>query len=157
MPNHQELLARYAAGAQRLRQATAGMSDEQAAAHPVPGKWSTLEVACHLADMETVFTERMKRVLIEDRPNLPNADENAYASALAYDRRSLADEVAVVEATRRQMLRILGSLPEAAFARAGIHSTAGPLSLEQLLDKVTWHLEHHVKFIDEKRQALGLA
>ena len=81
----------------------------------------------------------------------------AYAAALAYEQRSLDDEIAVIEATRRQMLRILGSLPDSAFARAGVHSTVGPLSLEQLLDKVTWHLEHHVQFIDEKRQALGLA
>ncbi len=157
MAGHQELLARYAAGPQRLRAATAGMSDEQAAAHPVPGKWSSLEVACHLADMEAVFTERMKRVLIEDKPALPNADENVYAAALAYDKRSLADELALIEATRRQMLKILSSLPEVAFARTGIHSTAGPLTLTQLLDKVTWHLEHHVKFIDDKRRALGLA
>ena len=33
---------------------------------------------------------------------------------------------------------------------------AGPLTLEQLLERIIKHVEHHVKFIHEKRAALGL-
>ena len=31
-------------------------------ARPVPGKWSTLEVVCHLVDSEQAWCHRMKRV-----------------------------------------------------------------------------------------------
>ena len=39
-------------------------------ARPVPGKWSTLEVVCHLVDSEQAWCHRMKRVIAEDNPLL---------------------------------------------------------------------------------------
>ena len=70
-----ELIEDYLAGIGTLRQALAGMSREQMLARPVPGKWSTLEVVCHLADFEPILADRMKRVMAEDRPPLLSADE----------------------------------------------------------------------------------
>ena len=46
-----------------LREAVAGLSTEQVRARPVPGKWSTLEVVCHLADFEPIYADRMKLVV----------------------------------------------------------------------------------------------
>ena len=54
------------------------------------------------------------------------------------------------------MVRILQSLTEADLARVGRHTEAGPLTLEQLLVRIIKHIQHHVKFIHEKRAALGL-
>jgi hypothetical protein len=62
----------------------------------------------------------------------------------------------LIEICRRHMTRVLWTLSDAALARRGIHSEAGPLTLEQLLERVTRHVEHHVAFIQEKRKALGL-
>jgi hypothetical protein len=55
------------------------------------------------------------------------------------------------------MARILRALPESALQRTGTHNERGPLTLEKLLGIITNHVTHHVKFIREKRQALGLA
>jgi hypothetical protein len=151
-----ELVDSYLAGVQTLRDAVAGMTREQLLARPVAGKWSTLEVACHLADFEPILADRMKRVIAEDRPALLAADEKRFAAALAYHQRELEEELAIVEKTRRQMARILRALPEEALARVGVHSERGPRTLEQLLDGAAGHITHHVKFIREKRQALGL-
>ncbi len=38
--NHTTLISEYLAGPQKLRDAIAGMTDEQIAAAPIPGKWS---------------------------------------------------------------------------------------------------------------------
>jgi hypothetical protein len=151
-----QLIDPYLAGVQTLREAVAGMSREQLTSRPVPGKWSTLEVVCHLADFEPVLADRMKRVIAEDRPALVGADETRFAAALAYHQRELDEELAIVEKTRRQMARILRTLPDAALARVGVHSERGPRTLEQLLTGATNHIPHHVKFIVEKRRALGL-
>ena len=40
--------------------------------------------------------------------------------------------------------------------KTGLHSERGPLTLEKMLTMATNHIPHHVKFILEKRQALGL-
>src|SRR3954465_8630857 len=93
------LIDNYLAGVDLLRQAVAGMSREQLVARPVPGKWSTLEVVCHLADFDPILADRMKRVIALDRPQLLGADEKRFAAALAYDKRDLEEELAVLEYT----------------------------------------------------------
>ena len=40
--------------------------------------------------------------------------------------------------------------------RVGVHNERGELTLERLLTITTNHIPRHVKFIVEKRQALGL-
>jgi len=150
------LIQQYLSGVDQLRQAVAGMSPEQLAATPVPGSWSTQQVVCHLADFEPVYADRMKRVIAEDQPLLLSGDPDLFAARLAYQDRDVQEELEVVSAVRRQMARILSTLPEAAFQRTGQHSTDGPVSLETLLTRITGHLPHHVKFIHEKRAALGM-
>ncbi|HEX5272603.1 MAG TPA: DinB family protein [Gemmataceae bacterium] len=150
------LIDSYLAGPRALRAAVAGMSREQLTARPVAGKWSTLEVVCHLADFDPIIADRTKRVIAEERPQLLGADEQRFAAALAYHQRDLEDELAIIERTRSQMGRILRTLPDEALARAGVHNERGPLTLEVLLTGATNHITHHLKFVAEKRRALGL-
>jgi uncharacterized damage-inducible protein DinB len=79
------LIDDYLAGPQKLRDAIAGMSGEQIDAAPVPGKWSTRQVVCHIADFEPVYSDRMKRALAEDEPTIFGGDPDAFAARLAYD------------------------------------------------------------------------
>jgi uncharacterized damage-inducible protein DinB len=157
MATFASLIDDYLAGLEPLHHAVTGLSPAQLRARPVAGKWSTLEVLAHVADMEGVFAERIKRIIAEEEPTFFDADTDLWASKLAYDQRDATVELWLIEATRRQLAGILRTLPESARSRRGTHSTAGPLTLEQLLTKVTSHLMHHVQFIDEKRRALGLA
>src|SRR5690349_5415413 len=97
------LIDNYLAGPQTLRQAVADLSREQLLARPVPGKWSSLEVVCHLADFEPILADRMKRVIALDQPTLVGADENRFAATLAYHERDLEEELTLIERTRQQM------------------------------------------------------
>lgn len=150
------LIDQYAAGPQALRAAVAGMTTEQIQARPIAGKWSTLEVVCHIADFEPVYLDRMKRVIVENDPPLRGGDPDAFATRLAYNRRDLQEELELIAACRAQMTRILRTLAADDFQRNGIHNEAGPLSLGELLRRVTQHVPHHLEFIAAKRGALGL-
>lgn len=152
--NSAKWLEQYLAQIDALSAAIDGLSPEQVRARPVAGTWSTLELVCHLADTEGLFAERMKRVLVEDRPPLPFADPNGYSAALAYGERDAAEEVAAVGAIRRQMARILRAQPATAWRRIEIHSTDGEKSLEQIAAKAVMHLEHHLGFVRAKRAVL---
>jgi uncharacterized damage-inducible protein DinB len=159
MSSLSQMIDAYLAGPQMVRQAVAGMSREQVRVRPVASKWSTLEVVCHLADFEPVYTDRMKRILAEDRPTLFGADEKRYAAALAYPERDLEEELTLIELTRRNMARILRTLPDEVLRRTAIHqepSGSETRTLERYLTLITNHIPHHVKFILEKRRALGL-
>jgi hypothetical protein len=157
MPSLSELIDAYLAGSQTLRQSVTGMSREQLQARPVPGKWSTMEVVCHLADSDQAWIHRMKRVIAEDRPLLIGYDESRFAAGLACHERVLEEELAILEQSRRQMARILHTLPADAWKRTGIHSERGLITLEQMLVIENDHIPHHVKFILEKRRILGLS
>jgi uncharacterized damage-inducible protein DinB len=156
MSTMQTLIDQYLAGPKQLRQAVAGMSREQLTARPVAGKWSTLECVAHITDFEPIAADRMKRIIAEDNPSLIGADETQFAAALCYADRDLQEELAIVEATRSQLARILRKQPDTALARAGMHNERGRLTLEVLLTYTINHIPHHVKFIQDKRQALGL-
>jgi uncharacterized damage-inducible protein DinB len=150
------LIEQYLDGPKKLREAVAHMSREQALARPVPGKWSTLEAVAHLADFDPIMADRMKRIIAEENPTLIGADENKFADALKYQDRDLEEELKIIELTRSQMARILRKLPESALQRKGTHNERGARTLEEILSTSIGHIPHHVRFILEKRLALGL-
>jgi hypothetical protein len=154
--SYEALIEQYLAGPGLLRQAVGGMTKEQLLAKPIPGKWSTHEVVCHLADYEPIYADRMKRVIALEEPELLKGDPDLFAARLAYDQRDLEEELALIELTRKQMARILRTLTPEDFQRSGGHSRDGTLTLEVLLQRITDHIPHHVRFIAEKRQALSI-
>ena len=149
------LIELYANGPQQLRAAVAGMTEEQLRARPVAGRWSTLEVVCHVADFEPVYADRMKRVVAENNPTLFGGDPDLFAARLAYDQRRLDEELDLIDAVRRHVVTILRTLDPADFARTGRHSEDGPLALSEFLRRIANHIPHHVKFIEEKKAALA--
>ena len=94
-----ELIDEYASGPQKLREAIAGLTPEQIDSAPVPGKWSTRQVVCHLADFEPVYADRMKHVIAEDQPTFAGGFHQQFAENLAYDQRDIEEELRVMEAT----------------------------------------------------------
>jgi uncharacterized damage-inducible protein DinB len=148
------LLDQYEKGGEKLRQAIAGMSDQDLRAKPIPGKWSTHEVVIHLADAEAAFADRIRRVLAHDNPPLLGWDENKFFARLNYEAQSAGDAVQLIDLTRRQLSRILRTLPDADFDRAGEHNERGRQTVQDLLRTAVGHLDHHLKFVAEKRAAL---
>ena len=153
--NHDALIEEYLAGPVVLRRAVAGMTRDQLLARPVPGRWSTQEVVCHLADYEPIYADRMKRVVALKEPELLKGDPGLFATRLAYDQRDVEEELALIEITRKQMARILRGLTSEDFWRQGGHSRDGALTLEVLLQRITAHVPHHVRFIEEKKRAMA--
>ena len=151
--NHTTLIDEYLAGPQKLRDAIAGMTDEEIDAAPISGKWSTRQVICHIADYEPIYADRMKRIIVEENPTMFGGDPDVFAAGLAYDERDIEEELQLLEAVRKHVARILKTLKPEQFERTGNHSEDGPISLEVLLQRITNHIPHHIAFIEEKRAA----
>jgi uncharacterized damage-inducible protein DinB len=150
----EKLIREYLAGPELVRDAVAGMNQNQLRATPIRGKWSIQQLICHLADFEPIYADRMKRVIAEDEPTLFGGDPDVFAARLAYTHRDVEEELLVIEAIRNQMGRILRSLKTEDFQRRGIHSDDGPLTVLTLLERITEHIPHHLPFILEKRKVL---
>jgi uncharacterized damage-inducible protein DinB len=151
----QALIQKYLAGPQLLREAIIGMTAAELNAAPIPGKWSSRQVICHIADFEPVYADRMKRVIAEEQPSFFSGDPDIFAARLAYAERDIEEELAMIAAVRKHVARILQTLPAADFQRCGKHSENGLVTLEKILTNISNHIPHHLPFIAEKRAALG--
>lgn len=154
--SREALIASYLESLPRLRAAVADMTSEQLRARPIPGKWSVLEVVCHLVDSDQTLCHRMKRAIAEEKPLLIGFDADRFAAGLSYHDADVEEELNLMEAMRREMARVLRSLPESAWSRSAVHSQRGLLTLEQLARLAADHVPHHLAFILEKRKALRL-
>ena len=149
-----DLISAYEQGVEELRLAVAGMTGEQLLSRPVAGKWSTLEVVCHIADCEQFFADRMKRTVAMDRPLLLGADGFRYPEPLRYQDHDLGEELDLVAVTRRETARTLRLVAPDAWQRTAVHSETGLVTLRQLLLHAINHLRHHLRFVAEKRAAI---
>src|SRR3954454_16564745 len=149
-----DLISAYEMGIEELRIAVAGMTVEQLRSRPVAGKWSTLEVVCHIADCEQFFADRIKRTVAMDRPLLLGADGFRYPEPLHYQEHDLEQELDLVAITRRQTARTLRLVGPDAWQRTAVHSETGLVPLRQLLLHAVNPLRHHLRFVAEKRAAM---
>jgi uncharacterized damage-inducible protein DinB len=149
------LIEEYVECGPRLRQAAAGLTQEDLTARPGPGKWSILELVHHLTDSDLIAIDRMKRILTEDNPPLLYADENAYVDRLFSHDQSLEDALILFEVGRRQFARVLRKLPDEAFERRGTHNRRGVVTVGSMVKGYIDHVNHHLKFLYDKRARLG--
>ena len=149
------LIDKYEAGGEQLALAIRGLTREDLLAVPIPGKWSTQQVVIHLMDSDLIATDRMKRIIAEDNPTLIGYDESKFVKNLHYEDQSAEDAVKIFDLNRRTFASVLRKLPDAAFHRSGTHNERGKVMLGDQLKGYVNHLEHHLKFIHEKRAAMG--
>ena len=143
----------YLAGPDRLRSAVAGLSREQMISRPIAGRWSVLEVVCHLADTDANIAHRIKRVLSEELPVFDRVKPELMLAALAYHDRAVEDELCIFDLTRRQIGRILRASPPQAWERTGVVGDRGDRTVGQMIHGADEHLAHHLGFVIEKRRA----
>ena len=150
-----DLVEQYAAGADRMTQAIAGLSRDDLAALPVPGTWSIQQIVLHLMDSDLISSDRMKRVIAEENPTLIGFDETAFARGLFYEALDAGLAADIFAKNRRLTAEILRRVPDEAFDRFGTHSERGRVTLTQLVHGMVDHLEHHLRFLRDKRRLLG--
>lgn len=112
-----------------------------------PGKWSARFVLLHLADSETVFYERLGRVISEPKGVIWAYDQEAWARGLDYA--VVPTELARrrYEATRASIIHLATVHYEKDGAREFVHSEMGVRTLKDEFDKVVWHNEKHLEQI----------
>ena len=128
---HLETLAATPAA---LKAAVRGLPKKLLLFTPAPGKWSILEILGHLRDMESeAYLERYTRILAETDPRLPDLNGEAFAIERDYRSAKAAEVLRDWTRLRRETLRLLRKVTAAQWTRAGVHETAGRLTMEDFL------------------------
>jgi hypothetical protein len=96
---------------------------------------------------------RLRRILVEERPELQYVDEAGYSRGLHYDRPLEAD-LQVFTSLRLANAELLERLSEADWQRFGVHSLTGRHSVEDWLLKTAEHAHDHAAQICAPRQLI---
>lgn len=146
------LVERLRATARDLVSLTSGVSQARMQRRPTPRDWSAAMVVAHLADAELVYGQRFKQVLVEDRPRFVSYDENAWVERFSRIEEDLKDTLARWRANREHTIRLLESLEDAEWRRAGVHPVRGEMTMRQLLALLAEHDRQH---LDQLRRAVS--
>jgi hypothetical protein len=111
---------------------------------PRPGEWSALETLTHLRDVIVhVYGLRIRRLLYEEAPVFADFDEEGYRRASLARGESAEHLLDSFVAEQEQLARLLETLPDADWSRAGRHPTLGTMSIEFLARRAGEHAEEH--------------
>jgi hypothetical protein len=116
---------------------------------PAPERWSIQEVLAHLAVIEQLYSERVRRIVMEEDPALakyvaPSESEVHQKTARQHLERFIA--------WRRAHVVFLHTVPATA-GRTGRHYEMGSISVSQLLHELANHDLGHVRQLAELYRA----
>ncbi len=161
--DHRDKHATHLALVQRLRwQATdvgrliAGVDEAALAARTAPGRWSPKELLCHFRRMESVFGERLHRMLTDDNAvivpyNNPDADEGF----LELTQRPAQQVLSEYLADREALCRRLETLSPAEWHRKAIHPEFPRFDVHFQVEYMAHHEAHHIYQLFQRRVPLG--
>jgi len=142
------LIAQYADGPHRLRQAFDAVPAQARQWRPAPTEWSAHEVVVHCADSETQAASRIRTLLSSTDPLIQGYDEAAWARDLDYHAHPVDVALATVDAVRSHTTALIRRLPDEAWAREGRHTESGHYTAEDWLRIYADHLENHARQIE---------
>jgi hypothetical protein len=148
-----EALHKFRSGPVALAQALHGLTLEDSARVPEPGKWSINQIVRHVADTEIVVAMRLRLIVAEDRPTLSPFDQDKWAAALGYADANPFESLALFEALRIDTTKMLEALPPEAFNRVSVHPERGEKTLLEWVTLFGNHVYSHVEQIKKLRSA----
>ena len=116
------------------------------------GKWTIRQILHHLSDTETVLYDRIRRTISNPGQVVWGFDQDAWASRLDYENRSLKTAKDIFQSVRAAIVELAERHYEGSDKVTIIHSGDGKKSLQEVFDKVLWHNEGH---LDQIKTALG--
>ena len=151
-PDPQAALARLRSTARDLVALTSGESAERLAREPEEGEWAPAVVLAHLADVELVYSVRIRMALTGDRPYLPAFDERVWVRRFSELDDDPKQSLARWRVLRDQNVKLLESLEEDEWKLTGVHAERGELSVTQMADVLAKHDTEH---LDQIRRGLA--
>jgi hypothetical protein len=130
-----------------IEKAVAGLSDQQLDTPYRDGGWTVRQVVHHLADSHMNAFVRMKLMLTEDHPTIKPYSQDSWAAQVDYTTMPTAPSLGIIRGLHERWVRLLESLPEAAWGRTANHPERGPVTLDGMLTIYAGHGEKHVEQI----------
>jgi hypothetical protein len=144
----QEPLKVQAATAKKIERLIAKASPSKLRKRPAPGKWSVAEIVTHLADAEIVIGYRVRSILGAPGTPIQAFDQDAWVTALHYDKRSAGESLDHFRALRSANLALYKTLSKEQWEQFGMHSERGRESVQHIVQLIAGHDLNHLRQIE---------
>jgi hypothetical protein len=140
-------LARLARTPRALSKLLHDDNRQLATRRPAPAAWCAAEVVCHLRDIEEAYFDRIRCILLNDRPALIQLDPERWVDDRQYRRCDLAESLAAFGARREDTLRFLDSLAPDQWERGADHPARGHVTVRRVVHSLAGHDVEHLNQI----------
>ena len=139
----------------KLETAVQGLSDTQLDTATGEGKWTSRQLAHHIADANLNAYTRMRHIVTEDKPILKPYNQDKWAALADCTSGRIESTIALVKGLHERWSLFLNSLPETSWTREGIHLENGKVTLDDVLRIYSRHGETHVQQIVSFREKMN--
>jgi hypothetical protein len=119
-------------------------------ARPDPKRFTLREMVAHLLEFDEVCRERFERMIREDKPELPNWDEDE--AAKHYAKREAVHDLEVLQDSRRALAAWLEGLSDKEWQMTGSRPGVGTFSVGEgvalMLGHDAYHLRQAVEWLE---------
>jgi len=132
----------------RLEQLLKDVPESAARRRPAPDKWSIAEIVVHISDAELVIGYRIRAILGAPGTQIIGFDQDAWVTALHYDKRDPKSSFEQYRALREANLALLKSLTPDQWKHQGMHSERGAESIETIVRMTAGHDINHFQQVE---------
>jgi DinB superfamily len=126
-----------------LEDLAAVLGPSRIAQAPAPGKWTPVEIFCHLADCEIAFSFRLRQTLAQDHHVMQPFDQDEWAHL--YPRITAKQALAAFAAMREWNLILIRNAPPEAAGKKVTHPERGTMTFSTILETMAGHDINHIQ------------
>jgi FMN phosphatase YigB (HAD superfamily) len=120
------------------------------ARRPVPSEWSTVEILCHLRDVEReVNLPRLHKLITTTNPFIAGQDTDQWANERKYIQQDCLEAQDAFMQARLELLCQVDSLTEEDWNRPFRHAIFGPSRLREMINIIAGHDRLHIRQVFE--------
>jgi uncharacterized damage-inducible protein DinB len=140
-------------GPKKLAAAVSGLPDKVLRYKPSPEKWCILEIVGHLADVELIYSHRLRQMLADKKPVIAPIDQDDWARNLGYMEAAPAELVAQYGLNRHHNLRLLRRISVNDLKKSAYHpEKKSDVTVEDLVQRIIAHDANHIAQIEALKQ-----
>jgi hypothetical protein len=139
-----------------VRRLRVNLSERDLRWKPSEGEFSILEQVCHLRDLEREgYTVRVKKLLTENKPSLPDFDGGRFARERDYNSQDFETALQDFAVARKENTNVAGTLSSDQLKLSGVLEGVGEITLGKLFTLMREHDEYHREEISDLKARLS--
>jgi len=139
----------------RMRDAVAGLSEEQLDTEYRPSGWTVRQTVHHVADSHSNSLTRFKLALTEDEPPTIRPYYEDRWAELGDSKMPIDVSLNLIDGIHARWVALMDSMSDEDFERKFIHPETGEWTLDAALALYAWHSRHHTAHITKLRERMG--